>query len=159
MVLLYILIIAFLLLVVLLFTVASKIIIHFNSASSDLNVTLLWLYPVLKSVVSSENDSFILSIYLFNKRILKRQLTISKINMQNRNFFSKINPTDIHISTQYGFKDPYFTGLIFGGINIISRFFALESLYQRPSFLANDDFINIDATAKLNLGRSLLKLV
>ncbi len=158
MVLLYILIIALLLFAVLLFTVASKIFVHFNS-SSDLNVTLIWLYPVLKSVISSENDSFILSIFLFNKRILKKQLTINKINTQNRNFFSKIQPTDIHVSAQYGFKDPYFTGLIFGGINMISKFFTLESLYLRPNFLASDDFINIDATAKLNLGRSLLKLV
>ncbi|MDF2545104.1 MAG: hypothetical protein K0R93_2 [Anaerosolibacter sp.] len=159
MVLLYILTITFLLLAILLFTVASKIIVHFNSTSSDLNVTLLWLYPVLRSVVSSENDSFVLSIYLFNKRILKRQLTISKINLQNRKYFSKIHPTDIHISAQYGFKDPSFTGLVFGGINMISRFFTLESLYQSPNFLANDDFINIDASAKLNLGRSLLKFV
>ena len=158
MVLLYILIIALLLFAVLLFTVASKIFVHFNSFS-DLNVTLIWLYPVLKSVISSENDSFILSIFLFNKRILKKQLTINRINTQNRNFFSKIQPTDIHVSAQYGFKDPYFTGLIFGGINMISKFFTLESLYLRPNFLASDDFINIDATAKLNLGRSLLKLV
>lgn len=158
MVLLYILVITSLLVVVLLFTVAAKVIVHFNS-SSDLNVTLLWLYPILKSVVLSENDSFVLSIYILNKRIFKRQLAVSKINMQNKNLLSKINPTDININAQYGFKDPYFTGLIFGGINMISRFFTLESLYQRPNFLANDDFINIDATAKLNLGRSLLKLV
>ena len=158
MVLLYILIIVFLVLVVLLFTVGSKIIVHFNS-STDLNVTLLWLYPVLKSVVSSENDSLILSIYFLNKRVLKRQLTVSKINIQNKSFLSKINPTDIHINAQYGFKDPYFTGLVFGGISMISRFFTLESLYQRPNFLVNDDFINIDATARLNLGRSLLKFI
>jgi hypothetical protein len=144
--------------VVLLFTIASKIFVHFNS-SSDLSVTLLWLYPLLKSVVSSENDSFFLSIYLFNKKILRRQLSISKMNMQNKNFFSKLHPTDIHINAQYGFKDPYFTGLIFGGINMISRFFTLESLYQYPNFLAHDDFIAIDASAKLNLGRSLLKFV
>ncbi len=158
MVLLSILIAALLLLVVLLFTVGSKIIVHFNSFS-DLNVTLLWLSPVLKSVVSSENDSFILSIYFLNKRILKRQLTVSKINMQNKNFFNKINPTNIHINAEYGFKDPCFTGLVFGGMNIISSFFPLESLYQKPDFLANDDFINIDASAKLNLGRSLLKFI
>jgi hypothetical protein len=157
-ILLYILAFTSLLVVVLLFTVAAKVIVHFNS-SADLNVILLWLYPILKSVVSSENDSFVLSVYLFNKRIFNRQLAVSKIIMQNKNLLNKINPTDIHINAQYGFKDPYFTGLIFGVINMISRLFTLESLYQRPNFLAIDDFINIDATAKLNLGRSLLKLV
>lgn len=159
MVLLYILIIAALLLIVLLFTVASKIIVHFDSTTSDLNLTLLWLYPVLKSVVSSENGRFILSVYFFNKRILKRQMMSSTRDMQNRNFLKKFNPTNINICTQYGFKDPYFTGLTFCAINMISRFFTLESLYQKPSFLSYDDYINIDATARLNLGRSLLKLV
>ncbi len=159
MVLLYILIIAALLLIVLLFTVASKIIIHFDSAASDFNITLLWLYPVLKSVVSWSNDRFILNVYFFNKRILKRQMISGKTDMQNRNLLRKINPTDVNISAQYGFRDPYFTGLAFCAINIISKFFTLESLYQKPSFLANDDYVEIDATARLNLGRSLLKLV
>lgn len=159
MILLYILIIISLFLVVLLFTVASKIIVHFNSAASDLNVTVLWLDPVLKFVVSSENNSFILSVYLFKKIFFKKQLTNSRINIQNRNFISKITPADIHINAQYGFRDPYFTGLAFCAINMISKFFTLESLYQKPDFLADDDFLNIEATARLNLGRSLLKLV
>lgn len=159
MILLYILLIAALLLIVLLFTVASKIIIHFDTASSDLSLTLLWLYPVLKSVVSSENGRFILSIYFLNKRILKRQLMVSKGNMQNRDLLKKINLTNINVSAQYGFKDPYFSALAFGAISMISRFFTLESLYQKPTFLVNDDYVNIDATARLNIGRSLLKLV
>ena len=159
MVFLYILIIAALLLIILLFTVASKIIFYFDSAASELNLTLLWLYPVMKSVVSSENGGFTLSVYFFNKRILKRQLKIGKTDMQNRNFLRKINPTDININAQYGFKDPYLTGLAYGAINMISRFFTLESLHQKPGFLAYEDYINIDATARLNLGRSLLKLV
>ena len=159
MVLLYLFIIATLLLIVLLFTVASKIIVHFDSTTSDLNLTLLWLYPVLKSVVSSENSKFILSVYFFNKRILKRQMIISKTDMQNRNLLRKINPTDINISAQYGFTDPYFTALAFCAINMISRFFTLESLYQKPSFLTTEDYVEIDATARLNLGHSLLKLV
>lgn len=159
MVLLYILIIAVLILMVLLFIVASKIIVHFDSTSSDLNVTLLWLYPILKSVVSSENDTFTLSIFIFTKRIFKKQLTNNKSKMKNKNLLSKINPTDVHVNAQYGFKDPYFTGLAFAALNMIPRFLSLESLYQRPNFSVGNDFINIDATAKLNLGQFLLNLV
>jgi hypothetical protein len=159
MILLYLLIIAALLLIVLLFTVASKIIIHFDSAASDLNLTLLWLYPILKSVVSTENDKFILDVYFFNKRILKRQIKANKTEMQNRNLLRKLKPTDINISAQYGFRDPYFTGLAFGAVSMISKFFTLESLCQKPNFLVSDDFVEIDATARLNLGHSLLKLV
>jgi len=159
MVLLYLLIITALLLIVLLFTVASKIIVHFDTASSDVNVTLLWLYPVLKSVVSSENGRFVLSVYFLNKRILKRQLKTANRKLQNMNLIKKIKLTDIKINAEYGFKDPYFTGLLFGTINMISIFFTLESLIQSPDFLVCDDYVHVDASAKLNVGRSLLKLV
>lgn len=158
-VLLYVLIIAALLLIILLFTVASKIIVHFDTTTSDLKLTLLWLYPFLKSVVSSENGMFMLNVYLFNKRILKRHIKSSRQEMQNKSFIKKISPTNINISAEYGFKDPYFTALTFSAISMITNFFTLESLYQNPIFVSNDDYINIDATARLNIGRSLLKLV
>ena len=159
MILLYTLIFAVVILLVLLFIVASKIIVHFDSTSSDFNATLLWLYPILKSVISSENDAFTLSIYFFSKRVFKKQLTNHKTKGNNKNLLSKLNPTDVHINAQYGFKDPYFTGLAFAALNMIPRFLSLESLYQRPDFLVSNDYINIDATAKLNLGRFLLNLV
>ncbi len=159
MVLLYLLLIAVVILLVLLFMVASRIILHFDSTSSDLNLTLLWLYPILKSVISSENDTFTLSIFIFSKRIFKKQLTNNKTKGRNKNLLGKVNPTDIHINAQYGFEDPYFTGLAFAAINMIPKFVSLESLDQRPDFLVSSDFININATAKLNLGQFLLKLV
>lgn len=159
MVLLYLLIIAALIILVLLFNIASKIFVHFDSASTELNFTLLWLYPFLKSVIESENDTFTLSIYIFSKRIFKKQLANHKAQGKNKNLLSKINPTDIHINARYGFSDPYFTGLAFAALNMMPRFLSLESLHQRPDFLVSSDFINIDATAKLNLGRFLLKLV
>ncbi len=159
MVLLYTLTIAILILLVLLFIVASKIRVHFDSTSSDFNATLLWLYPILKSVIESENDTFTLSIYIFSKRIFKKQLTNNKTKGKNKNLLSNFKPTDVHINAQYGFTDPYFTGLAFAALNMIPRFLSLESLCQRPNFLVSNDFINIDATAKLNLGRLLLNLV
>ena len=139
--------------------VASKIILHFDSTSSDINVTLLWLYPILKSVVSLENNSFTLSIFIFSKRIFKKQMPSYNSESRNKNLLNKINPTEVYINAQYGFKDPYFTGLTFAALNMIPRLFKLESLYQQPNFLVTNDFININATAKLNLGRFLLALV
>lgn len=159
MILLYLLIITALLLIILLFTVASKLIMHFDTTSSDFNVTLLWLYPFLKSVVSKENDVFVLSLYFFNKRIFRRQLLGTQGSIQNKNTLGKIKLTDLHIAAEYGFIDPYLTGLFHGAISIISKFFPVDVLYQQPSFWVNDDYIKIDATARVNLGRTILKLV
>ncbi|TCQ02067.1 hypothetical protein [Serpentinicella alkaliphila] len=159
MVFLYLLIVTVLILMVLLFIVASNIIFHFDSTSSDVNVTLLWLYPILKSVVSLENNSLTLSIFIFSKKIFKKQMSSHNSESRNKNVLKKINPTDVRINAQYGFKDPYFTGLTFAALNMIPSLLKLESLYQKPDFLVTNDFININATAKLNLGRFLLALV
>ncbi|SHI76011.1 hypothetical protein [Lutispora thermophila] len=159
MILIYALIIAALFFIVLLLAVPSKVIIRFDSISSNFTIQLLWLYPVLKSVAWSESDGFHLNIYLFNKRIIKKRIINRKTDLKNMNWLKKLNPTDIHIIAEYGFKDPYFTGLLFGAISTISRFFTLESLRQKPCFSSVSDFVNIDATAKLNLGSSILRLV
>jgi hypothetical protein len=148
-----------LLLIVLLFTVKSKVNLIFDSTSSDMHLTLHWLYPLLKSVVTKENGGFVLTVYLLNKRILTRKINHKRNVSGNKSILRSLNPTDIHIDTQYGFRDPFFTGLACSAITMVSEFFNVESLRQRPDFLAISDYVSLDATAKLNLGRSLIKLV
>lgn len=148
-----------LLLIVLLFTVKSEVNLSFDSTSSDIHLTLHWLSPFLKSVITRENSGFVLTVYLLNKRILTRKIYRKRNVSGNKSILQSLNPTDIHIDTQYGFRDPFFTGLTCSAIAVVSEFFNVKSLSQRPDFLANNDYINLDATAKLNLGRSLLKLI
>lgn len=158
MVLISILLTAVLLLIILLFTVKSKVDFIFNSTDSDMHVTLFWLYPLLRSVIARENNGFILTIYLLNKRILTKQINRKQNVSGNKNFLKSLNPTDIHVDTQYGFRDPFVTGLACSAITLVSEFFNVESLHQKPDFLAISDYINFDATARLNLGYSLMKL-
>lgn len=159
MVLLLIILAILLLLVVLLFTVKSKVDFIFNSTNSDMHATLFWLYPLLKSVITRENDGFILTVYLFNKRILTKKMNRKQNASGNGNIFRSLNPTDIHVDTQYGFRDPFVTGLAGSAITLVSEFFNVESLHQKPDYLAINDYISLDATAKLNLGHSLMKLI
>lgn len=148
-----------LLLIVLLFTVKSKVDFIFNSINSDMHVTLFWLYPLLKSVIARENNSLFLTVYLLNKRILTRQLNRKQNLSGNESHLKRLTPTDIHVDTQYGFRDPFVTGLAFSTIALASEYFNVESLRQKPDFLAINDYISLDATAKLNLGQSLMKLI
>lgn len=158
MILLYILLVIVLLLVILLFTVASKINLNFNTANSDMHLTLRWLYPLLNSVISWEDNRFVLTVYLFSKRILTKQIN-RKQNAGNRNILRRLKPTDIYVNTQYGFRDPFLTGLACTLVNMVSQFFNVQSLCQKPDFLATNDYISLNATAKLNLGNSLMKLI
>ncbi len=146
------------LLTILLFTVKSRIDLVLDSTSSDVHATLFWLYPLVKSVVQKTGNSFILTVYLFNKRLLTREFDRSE-KSSGSTAISRLDPTDIHVETRYGFRDPFITGLAVGAVTLACEFFKVESLYQQPDFLAANDYFNLNATAKLNLGQSLLKLI
>jgi len=147
------------LLVILLFTVKSKVDFVFDTTASDMHVTLFWLYPLLKSVIRRENNMLVADIYLLNRRFLTKRINQKLPSTGNTNILKSINPTDIHVDTRYGFRDPFVTGLATSAITMASEYFNVESLNQRPDFLAINDYISLDATARLNLGRSLLKLI
>jgi hypothetical protein len=158
MALLFILLMLALLLTILLFTVTSKISFTFDSTNSDVHLTLLWLYPFIRSVITRGDNGFVLTVYLLNKRILTRQIKQKQNLYGNKTALKSLNPTDIHVNTQYGFRDPFVTGLACSVVSAVSQFFNVESLQQRPDFLAVNDYVNLDATAKLNLGHSLRSL-
>lgn len=143
---------------VLLFTVKSRIDLVLDSNSSDVHATLFWLYPLVKSVVQKTDNRFVLTVYLFNKRLLIREFDRSEKSSGSA-AIGRLNPTDIHVETSYGFRDPFVTGLAVSAVTLACKFFKVESLYQRPDFLAANDYFNLNATARLNLGQSLLKLI
>lgn len=148
-----------LLFAVLLFAVKSKIALVMDSTSSDFHMTLSWLYPLLKSEVKKEGDTLVLAVYLMNKRILTRELKGSLKTRRNGRALRDLEPTDIHIDARYGFRDPFVTGLAVSAVTLASEFFKVESLQQRPDFLTVSDYFRLNATARLNLGNSLLKLI
>lgn len=148
-----------LLLIVLLFTVKSKVNLVFDSTRSDMHMTLFWLYPLLKSTVTREDSEFILTAYLFNKKILTRKTSRLRNASSKENVLKIFSPTEIHVDTHFGFRDPFITGLACSAITMVSEFFNVESLHQEPDFLAVNDYISLDATARLNLGNSLMKLI
>lgn len=159
MILLFVLLMLILLLTILLFTVTSKVNFNFDSVTSDINLTLLWLYPLIRSVIVKKNNEFTLTVYLLNKRIMTKQIKRKQDVSDNKNVLRSLNPTDIHINTQYGFRDPFVTGLTYTAISMVSQFFNVKSLRQSPDFLTMNDYINLEANAKLNLGNSLIKLM
>lgn len=147
-----------LLIVVLLFTVNSKINLILDSASSDVHLTLFWLYPLVKSVVRRNGDKLLMTFYLLNKRILSREISTGP-KLPAKSGISRLDPTDIYVEASYGFSDPFVTGLAISAVALAGEFFRVESLQQRPDFLADRDYFSLNATAKLNLGSSLMKLI
>lgn len=145
-------------LIVLLFTVALKIKIVFETHKSDLYMTLLWLHSLLKALVTVEDNQPMLSFYLLNKRLFKKTLKRGK-NKVNGSEFPELNDfKDICVNVRYSFSDPYKTGITCGALNAASQLFNIASINHVPDFTAGNDYIYLNATAKLNLGSTLIKL-
>jgi membrane protein implicated in regulation of membrane protease activity len=162
--LLYIMLIAVMVLVLLLFITAMKVIFIFNSDKANINLTLLWLYPFLKVVVTTEETHPVLVAYLFGKSIVRRDLrrkpTREKRRKTNRvELVRQIKPRDVHVHASYGFRDPSITGVACGAMNMAAQFIHIDSFNNDPDFVAENDYIYVDATAKLNPGITLVKLI
>ena len=162
MIFLYVLLAIILLLIYLLFAVALQVLFSFNSDKENINITILWLFPFLKAVVTIENENPVLIIHLFNKKVFKRELMQGGRERTKKHFSLKlvrqVKPWDIHISASYGFRDPSVTGIACGAMNIATRLISIESLEHSPDFMTDKNYINIDASAKLNPGSTLVNL-
>jgi hypothetical protein len=147
-------------LLVLVFVVALRIIFTFNSDNADMHLTLLWLYPFLKAVVTNEDTDMVLTVYLFKKSIIKKTLRKreTKEAANNMDIIRQVHPRDINVHAAYGFKDPFVTGVACGAINIASQFINIDSIQQDPDFVTDEDYFSINATAKVNLGSALVNL-
>ncbi|MDP4094649.1 MAG: hypothetical protein Q8920_14990 [Bacillota bacterium] len=148
-----------LILIILIFTATLRIKLKFDTVENDVNLTVLWIKPLFKSVITIVNFKPIMNLYIFNKKIMNIKIKGKKGKSKKINILEAANPKDIHVNTRYGFRDPFVTGIAYGAINIVSQFVKVESLDQTPDFLPDDDYIHLDATAEVNLGSTLLRLL
>ena len=145
-------------LIILLFTVALRVKVVFDTCKTGLSMTLLWLHSFLKALVTIEDTKAMLTFYFLNKRLFKRRLKTGKGNLKNMDFVKSVDYSDMHINAHYGFRDPFTTGITCGAINAASQFINIDSINQAPDFSTEDDYIYMDATAKVNIGSTLIKL-
>lgn len=145
---------------ILLFKIFLQIQLQYDSRKTeDINLTLLWLDPLIKAFVTIEDTKIILNLYLLRKLILKRTLKRDKQKNIELKYLRLSQPKDVHVHVNYGFHDPFTTGIAWGIINLASEFVNIDYLDQAPNFLADNDYIYLHATANVNVGSTLLKMI
>ena len=158
MVLMFLILLVAVILIILLFTVSLSVKVVFDTCKTSLCMTLLWLHSAFKALVTIENTKPMVTIYLLNKKIFTKKFKTGKGNFSGLEFLRLVDSRDIHVNAYYGFRDPFTTGITCGAINAASQFINIDSINQVPDFTAGNDYIYLDATAKVNIGSTLLKL-
>lgn len=111
-----------------------------------------WLSPFLKGTVTKENSSMFLTVYLFNAKVLKKELKnastgyIDKLNLIKD---LKVNFIDVKVS--YGFEDPSITGMLCGAVDLVSSYINLDTLYNDFDFCSDYDYFNLNVLANINM--------
>jgi hypothetical protein len=149
---------------ILLFTIELRVKIVFDTCKTNLNMTLLWLHSFIKALVTIEDSRPMLTLYLLNKRLFKRslfkeRLKSSKGKLNGMDFIKVVDSRDVHVNAQYGFRDPFNTGIACGAISAASQFIDIDSINQLPDFTTENDYIYLDAKARVNIGSTLIKLI
>mgnify|MGYP000061584500 CR=1 FL=1 len=159
---LVLLLLIFVFLLVLLFIIALKVRLVCNTENNAIGMWLIWLEPLIKAFVTVDDSIPVMEVYLFDRRIFKKRLksSIKSIGKQKGWELVKLsNPKDVNINLQYGFRDPFTTGIACGAVNMASQLINIDSMVHKPDFLALRDYIYLDATAKVNIGSAFVRLL
>ena len=148
------------LLIILMFTEVIRIIFTFtlDSNRAEINLTIFWLYPFLKILVSNESGEFILSAFLFNRKAFRKVLGTGKEKTHVRDLIKYVKLINVNANADYGFRNPFTTGVVCGAVNIASQFINIDSINHNPDFTADTDYVHVDGSAKVNPGFTLVRI-
>ncbi len=117
---------------------------------------IFWKYPFLRGTFKLEDTIPLLQIYIFNIRIVNHRIISKHGSFNLKRLVKSIDATKIRVKMNYGLNDPFQTGILCGALNILSSFLDIEEIIQVPDFLAQSNYVRIEAEALINVRHSIL---
>jgi len=155
----YLVVLVLLFMVILTFTAILKVAFTLDTKQENVQLTLLWLYPFLKITANGDAVAPLLSVYLFNKKVYGKELSLKKTNTGNTDFIKSVSPEDVHFDVSYGFSDPFITGITCGAICAVQDYIRFAAIKQTPDFVSDEDYVYMNATAKVNIGNTFIQFL
>ncbi|WP_024832250.1 hypothetical protein [Ruminiclostridium josui] len=146
-------------LIILLFVVPLKTDFVLDTNNSILQGTALWLHPFIMARFTLEKGNPILNIHVFGKHLLKRTIKKKFGKGYSIDYLRAIAPEDIKVTTHYGFTNPFDTGITCGAVNMVSQLINISTFENQPDFLAENDYIYLNASAKIYIGPAIMKIL
>ena len=153
---LYVLLLILLFAVVLVFAVALKIAFTLDTKKEDIKLVVFWLYPFIKITAEGSVATPLLTVCLFKKKVYGSRINTRPQTSRGTGIIKAASASEIRMDIDYGFRDPYITGITCGSINAASRLADFAELRHNPDFVTDEDYIRLDAAANVNIGHTIL---
>ncbi|SHH88530.1 hypothetical protein SAMN02745823_01358 [Sporobacter termitidis DSM 10068] len=140
------------------FLIPVKISSHLDVSMADVYTKATWSF--IKAELKLIGDQAFLRIFLFNMKVFSRFIN-RKRKKHRRSAVQilkalKLNHTALDIN--YGFNEPYLTGIFFVILNFIASIFNKAEVGLYPEFLPDAEFLRIKAKTNLNIGKTIINL-
>ena len=145
-----------LLAILLLLSVAVKAFLSFDTKNEDIRLVLLWLYPFIKITVEKGTSLPQLEVYIFKKKVYSKTVRMKAADGKSIDLVKAASASDIQVDLDYGFVDPFSTAIACGSLGLVSEMMNFAEIVQRPDFLPEEDFVHLEASAKINAGDTVL---
>lgn len=147
----------FMILVLLLFTRPLALFFTFDTNADDMHLSACWMHPFLKLTVKIENSVPIYSVYIFGKHLTSK--AVGKKAGKDRSLLQAAAIKDPMVKAYYGIYNPFMFGILYGAIAFVKALFHIEIFEQYPELMPLNEYICIEAEAKLNLGKTLVNII
>lgn len=133
--------------------------LRFDTNQNDMYLLITWLYPLLKANITMAGYSPFITVYVFNRSIYSKSLKTEKKRRDYSKYLKALSLRDTYAKINYGLDDPFSTGIASGIIHIIQSYFENISISHTPDFVPEQGYIVLEAGTKLNLAKTLIKLI
>ncbi len=145
-----------LLAILLLFSVAVKAFLSFDTKSEAVTLVLLWLYPFIRITAEKKTSLPRLKVYLFNRLVYSKDIKIKGTDGKSIDLVKAASASDIQVDLNYGFTDPFGTAIACGSLGSVSEMINIAEIKHKPNFLPDEDFVHLEASASINVGDTVL---
>lgn len=147
------------LILIIIFLVTVNIRLEAEIDKLEINIEVLWLEPFIRAFISIKEGLPALKLFLFDRLAYSKKIKRRSKKKVGTELIKYIKLKDIQVNVDYGFADPFTTGIACGVANIASQLVNVDSVVQNPDFVSDNDYMYLTATAKVNVGMVLLNFI
>ncbi len=124
--------------------------------SGGASVRLCSLYPLLKIIIFIEDNQPFVTVFVFKLKLYQRAIKRRKGKGNLTDWLRAADISDVSVDTRYGLHTPFATGIFQSILGIAAAFLKADSMQIYPDFIPDEEYVHIDASARVNIGNTIM---